>query len=124
MGIFPRWFLISAIIICIGIATDIPCGAKVYIDIDSPSFRKYPIAVTPFANQGARPDSENLSALFADRLAFLLDITGYFRIIDMGGVPERERGGDPRSGVIDFFLWSQAGADLLVRGGFEVTGGM
>ena len=124
MRVRTRWFFIPAIIICIGISTGILCQAKVYIDIDSPSFQKYPIAVTPFRNQGTRTDTENLSTFFTDRLSSALDITGYFKIIDIGGVPESERGGDPRSGAIDFSRWSQAGADLLVKGGFEVTGGV
>ncbi|GAI73068.1 unnamed protein product, partial [marine sediment metagenome] len=51
-------------------------SGKVYIDIDSPAFQKFPIAITDFKNLGSNDDNENLSVWFSDALKSSLDITG------------------------------------------------
>jgi len=59
----------------------LPVYGKVYIDIDSPTIQKFPIAVADFKNLGQTPDGENLSTWFADRLGNALQLTGFFNVI-------------------------------------------
>jgi len=55
---------------------------KVYLDIDSPSFHKFPIAVPEFKPLRPLAKTDNLNLWFADELSRCLDITGYFQILD------------------------------------------
>jgi curli biogenesis system outer membrane secretion channel CsgG len=52
-----------------------------YLDIDSPAFHKYPIAVADFRPGTAGPGSDRLSQELADRLGRYLDVTGFFNVI-------------------------------------------
>ena len=62
-------------------ATAVPSFARVYIDIDSPTLQKFPIAVVDFKNLDPAPRGENLGSWFADTLAQTLQLTGFFNII-------------------------------------------
>jgi TolB protein len=100
----------------------LPVWGKVYIDIDSPAFQKFPTAVPDLKNIGTREDREGLSLWFSEHLSSALDITGYFRMIEKGAFLE-----DPNSGGItaeetNFSDWSVVGADFLVKGGFNYDG--
>ncbi len=97
------------------------CG-KVYIDIDSPTFQKFPIAITDFKNLSGKEDKDNLSAWFSEALTLNLQITRFFRIINKNAFLE-----DPnRSGItvdsIRFFDWTSIGAETLIKGGFQCDG--
>jgi len=96
--------------------------AKVYIDINSPAFQKFPVAIPEFKNLGHTEPEEDLSAWFTDQLSRILKITGFFKIIspdafledpDSAGITIRE---------IDFSNWSSIGSDFLIKGGFSYDG--
>ncbi|HRT28032.1 MAG TPA: hypothetical protein P5573_07950, partial [Syntrophales bacterium] len=100
----------------------LPVYGKVYIDIDSPTIQKFPIAVADFKNLGQAPDRENLSAWFADRLGNALQLTGFFNVIQRKTFFE-----DPvKSGItaetIQFSDWTVIGAESLIKGGFQLNG--
>ncbi len=93
--------------------------AKVYIDIDAPTFQKFPIAVDLFTRGGAQGDREGNAVWFPDNISKYLDITGYFRIIPRSAFLD-----DPvknRENVI-FSDWRTIGADYLVKGHFQWRG--
>ena len=92
------------------------CG-KVYIDINSPAFQKFPVAVTEFKNLGYTEPKENLSVWFADQLSRALKITGFFKIISKDAFLENQDNAGITVGEIDFSNWSSIGSDFLIKGG-------
>jgi len=109
-----------------------PLWAKVYIDIRSPSFRKFPIAISPFKP----PVSPNQDLKLGERATEILNsdltICGFFALIDprtfentvrtLAPAPTPGTGQIPgglTSELIDFRSWANVGAEALVMG--EVT---
>ncbi len=96
--------------------------AKVYIDIRSPSFRKFPIALAPF--KALTPPSQDMKLGERGReiLREDLDISGFFSLLTPETSPEKtegapsapERGTAPESP--DFQPWANLGAEALVTG--------
>lgn len=97
-------------------------AAKVYINIDSPTIQKFPIAITDFKNLGKSSDRENFSVWFSDQLSQTLNLTNYFEIIDKKAFLEQPGEGGLTSGTIRFQDWSSIGAELLVKGGYHYNG--
>jgi TolB protein len=95
---------------------------KVYIDIDSPTIQKFPIAVADFKNLGQTPDRENLGAWFADNLGKTLQLTGFFNIIQRNAFLEDPGQSGITTDIIRFSDWVGIGAESLVKGGFQVEG--
>ena len=98
------------------------CLAKVYIDIDSPSFQKFPIAIADFRKTGGDAYPEDLSRWFPDVLANDLTMTGFFNNINKKAfldTPSQTNIPDER---IDFDAWTAIGAEYLVKGGYRFSG--
>ena len=99
-----------------------PAYGKVYIDIDSPSFQKFPIAIADF--QPLRPGAErgDLTLWLADTLSRDLLITGYFNIIDRKAfLEDTSRVGIMGEGT-RFSDWTAIGAEYLIKGGCQADG--
>jgi TolB protein len=93
---------------------------KVYIDIDSPAFQKFPIAIAEFKPLRSDVEKSELPVWFADALSRDLLLTGYFNVIDRRAFLE-----DPSQAGITgegtrFGDWATIGAEYLVKGGFQV----
>jgi len=115
--------VIAAAVMVTILAAGSPSLAKVYIDIDSPAFRKFPIAIVDF--QKLKPliqRQEDLSVWFADGLAKPLDMTGYFNIISKKAFLEDQTTAGINVDRIHFSDWSTIGAEYLVKGGFSYNG--
>jgi TolB amino-terminal domain. len=112
--------LIGIILLIVGLSHTALC--KVYIDIDSPAFLKFPIAITNFKDLSGKKDGDNLPVWFSDSLAKKLEITGFFRMISKEAFLEDSN----RSGItldsIRFSDWVSIGAETLVKGGFKRNG--
>jgi TolB protein len=93
-----------------------PVFAMVYIDIDSPGFRKFPLAIADFYRLEGRNEFGNLSRWFPDEIARYLEMTNYFQIKDRRTFLESSGGGEPFK--FDFRDWTTIGADYLVKGVF------
>ena len=96
--------------------------AKVYIDIDSPSFQRFPMAVAEFKSLRPGAEAAGYPAWFADTLSRSLLITGYFNVIDRRAYLE-----DPSQAGITgegtrFPDWVAIGAEYLIKGGYQVEG--
>ncbi len=98
-------------------------AARVYIDIDSPGFQKFPLAIADFRQTGGDPDEAGLSRWFPDATARYLDMTDYFQIKDRRAFLEtaRSTAGDPFK--VEFPDWTTIGVDYLVKGVFILRGG-
>lgn len=108
------------IFVCTFSSNPTPSCARIYIDIDSPSFRKFPIAVTYFENPGGGNNREDISTEIFGLLTQDLEISGLFDLIDPSHFIESA--GDPKSDTddkINFKNWSVIGAEVLLRGNFH-----
>jgi TolB protein len=95
---------------------------KVYIDIDSPSFQKFPIAVADFKPLRPVADKGDLPAWFSDTLSRDLTITGYFQMLDRKAFLEDPKQAGITAEGIRFEDWTAIGAEYLVKGGFQTDG--
>ena len=109
----------SAVILLITFLAPSQGAAKDYIDIDAPTFQKFPIAIAGFTKAGTDSDKEGLAVWFPDNLSKYLEMTGYFNILPRKAFIE-----DPArsQGNINFGDWTTIGADYLVKGHFSGQG--
>jgi len=105
-------------VFCAAILLAGPAEAKVYIDIDSPTFQKFPIAVTDFVALGGSGDPE-ISAWFAAEMGRYLQMTGFFSLVDRKAFLEDPSSSGITADKIRFDDWTAVGADYLVKGGFQ-----
>ena len=92
--------------------------AKVYIDIDSPSFQQFPIAICDFQNPaGSVNKSTDSGIALADDIKRHLTMTGIFNILNKKSFLE-EKNPSPVAATenIRFSDWAIIGADYLLRG--------
>ena len=120
---FRTLFLLLAA--CIGLASCYPrqASARVYVDLNQPFARKMPMAVPDFTplDRGA-PAPDTLAKDLPRSLGDGLDLTGLFIVLDPKTFLGADQGSQPSTGPTRFKEWLAIGADLLVRGGFRLTG--
>ncbi|MDA8125259.1 MAG: Tol-Pal system beta propeller repeat protein TolB [Deltaproteobacteria bacterium] len=114
------WALATLIALILWLAG--PAYGKVYLDIDSPAFQRFPIAITDFRPLKPEAPKGDLSLWLSETLARQLNITGYFSLIDKKAFLE-----DPATAGITadgtrFADWATIGAEYLIKGGFLVEG--
>ncbi len=116
-------YTILALTVQLGVAVALPSQARVYIDITAPYLRRIPTAVPVFKNLGQGNEHEKLAAILADLLADTIDFTGFFKILDRESFLEPpEQAGIVRE-EISFKNWTDVGAELLIKGGFQYQDG-
>jgi TolB protein len=84
--------------------------------------QKFPIAVSPLKNLGTTADSAKLSVGIADTMAYDLDLSGWFKVLDRSAYIENAQTTGITLGSFDLKDWSTIGAEGLVKGGFSVQG--
>lgn len=99
------------------------CLAIVYIDINAPSFQKFPIAITDFKKTEGDLRKEDLSVWFSDTLGKYLTMTGFFNNISKKAFLEDQSQAKKSKESIDFSSWTAISADYLVKGGYRYAGG-
>ncbi len=114
--------LLSTTILLPGVAR-----AKVYIDINSPSERLYPIAVQDFKRIGAAPFRvKGADAAIGLQLGEIirsdLEMSGLFYVLDPLIYLEDVNDAGIKIGKFDFEDWKLIGSEALVKGGFTVSG--
>lgn len=94
--------------------------ARIYIDINAPSVRKFKIAIPDFKNLGSQGQCAELASRLPAVMTSDLDLSGYFSPIDKSAfldeIPALTRD------EIRFKNWSVIGAELLVTGGYTCIG--
>jgi len=90
--------------------------AKVYIDIDSPGFRRLPLAIlTLDAEPGSPPCVDpKLPKDLEQVLLEDLEVSGYFRILSPDVFLVEKKEVDLYPGKIDYRAWSLIGAEALI----------
>ncbi|MCJ7772965.1 MAG: DPP IV N-terminal domain-containing protein [Desulfobacterales bacterium] len=93
-----------------------------YIDINSPSMRKIPLAVPLFkslaSNRSELRVSEEASALLTETL----DFTGYFKMLDRKAFLSDPQKDGITTQSINFQNWTVIGSELLITGGVLMKG--
>lgn len=97
-------------------------SGKVYLDIDSPTFHKFPIAVPEFQSLQPLGQTDALKLWFAEEISRCLDITGYFQILDRKSFLEDPAKAGIKAVDIRFDDWTAIGAEYLLKGGVQVNG--
>lgn len=117
-----RFFLV--IVAAVLTMTGISLGAYDYIDINSPSIRKIPIAIPLFKAGSGTINGNNMafSKQASDMLADNLEFTSYFKILDRESFLENPLKPETTLQNINFRNWSTVGAELLVTGKIFVKG--
>jgi TolB protein len=95
--------------------------ARIYIDINAPSVRKFQIAIPDFKNMGHPTDHPDLSTKLPEVISNDLDLSGYFSPMDKRAFLE-EKDGPLTLGEIRFREWSVIGAELLLKAGYTCVG--
>lgn len=91
-------------------------ASKVYIDIDSPNFQKFPIAITDFQMGGKKDHHTELSSWFPESLSRYLTITGFFAVIDKKAFLVDPQSEGFTASQIRFTDWRSIGAEYLIKG--------
>ena len=121
-------FLVSTILLFLLLGP--PLWAKVYIDIRSPSFRKFPVGIATFKTSASTNRDMQLGERGTEILKNDLDICGFFALITPSGSGEKDfpsgqsgpsaKPGEGQSGAdseaVDFRPWANLGAEALVVG--------
>lgn len=116
-----KLFIYIVCVMCI-VSQEYYAFGKVYIDIDSPAFQKFPIAITDFKKMSGYSSQEDLSGWFSDTLGKYLEITGFFNIISKKAFLEDAKQAGVTAGSIRFGDWTAIGAEYLVKGSFQYRG--
>jgi len=111
---------VIAVFLVFGVAA--PSFGRVYIDIDSPTIQKFPIAIADFKNLGKNTGKDKLETWFPEALGKALQVTGFFTIIQRNAFLEDPNQTGITADSIRFSDWTGIGAESLIKGGFQVNG--
>jgi TolB protein len=100
----------------------IPTASRIYIDINSPLQKKIPIAIPRFHYEGGDGVNLSMGKDLADTLNNALSFSGLFQGLDPAVfLQDPEKMGVTKE-EIKFSEWRFLGADLLVRGSYQIQG--
>ncbi len=120
---FVRAGILVTVVLGLLVSWGSPAWSKVYIDIDAPAFQRFPIAVQDFKTLDENGDPKEEGEWFADEMGRMLDITGFFRVIERSAFLEDPAGAGIIAPEIRFGDWLSIGVDFLVKGGLEIEDG-
>ncbi len=115
-------FVILLFLIILSIPLNTPSEGRVYIDINAPYLRKIPTAVPIFKDVSAEQPNGQFSKMLSDLLAQSIEFTGFFKILDRESFLENPQKASLMQNAINFKNWTDVGAELLIKGGFQLTG--
>jgi TolB protein len=102
-----------------------PCQARVYIDINAPYLRKIPTAIPIFSDMTPGRSQTQLARQLSDLLTETVGFTGFFKMLDRVSFLEDPQDAGLTQHTINFKNWTDIGAELLIKGGFQYReGGM
>ncbi len=102
---------------------DASAWARVYIDINAPYARQFPVAVPAMKALGQGTGHEVAQEL-SEVLQSDLEFCGLFRLLDPQGFLEDPQRAGLTAAETDFQSWSMIGAEFLIKGGFNSDGQM
>lgn len=119
----PIQVLCLGILLC-GVLSPVGAGAaeRVYIDIDSPNFQKFPLAVANFYQLSPGPEGAEFARELARSLSEMLELTRFFHLIPPDAFLEDPVRADSTLRGTHFPDWRAVGAEYLVKGAYQVRG--
>jgi TolB protein len=112
-----NFLTIFVLLFCFLPAFNCSTEAKVYIDVDSPTFQLFPIAICDFnlteTSTTKTPDS---GIALADEVKEYLTMTGFFNPLNKKSFLEEKKTAGSPAANINFSDWSVIGADYLLKG--------
>ena len=99
-----------------------PAVSRIYIDINSPLQKKIPIAIPSFRYEGGDDANLSMGKNLADILNDALSFSGLFQGLDPAVFLEDPEKMGVKKDEIKFSEWRFLGADLLVRGSYQIQG--
>jgi TolB protein len=116
---FPAFWL--GILLIVSFVFPACCLAKIYIDINAPSIRKFNIAIPDFKNLSRNNEHLDLGAGLPGVIANDLDLSGYFAPMDKAAFLEDTTASQSQDDI-RFKDWSVIGAELLLKGSYTCIG--
>ncbi len=117
----PALFLVS---FCSALVFSGSVQAKIYIDVDSPTFQLFPIAICDFIQTPSNAvKSMDYGIVLADEVKKYLAMTGYFNILNKKSFLEESPAGELPAAHVNFSDWTMIGADYLLKSNFFESGG-
>ena len=98
-----------------------PAGARIYIQVDQPSEKKFPIAVTPLTANGGK-NSGDWDRKVSEKIRSDLKLTGLFDLMDPAQFPNDPAARSSNPATIKFAPWTLVGAQALVSGDYRFDG--
>ena len=91
-----------------------PAEARVYLDINAPTFVQIPIVLPKW--KGVNTTPPGLPVKVYEILANDLTLSGFFKVIDFSRLPSplKEKGGIPTD--VSLIEWASAGGEILLAG--------
>ena len=108
--------ILVLVIIFSFLLTDTRIWSKVYIDINAPSMKKFPIAICELKSLSNLQDEKKSGNVVRDTLSADLDFSGFFSIVDAKKIPPQYDEEGITGQEIDFKKWAFTGAELLIKG--------
>ncbi len=99
-------------------------GARIYIDIDAPSLRKLPVAVPIFKPLDWNNRNDVIAREGAKIISNDLTFSDYFKVLDPRSFLKKPDKIGLKLKEINFRAWDTIGAEILVRGGYRLSGGI
>jgi TolB protein len=99
-----------------------PAVSRIYIDINSPLQKKIPIAIPSFRYEGDDGANQSMGKNLADILNDALSFSGLFQGLNPAVFLQDPEEMGVKKEEINFSEWRFLGADLLVRGSYQIQG--
>ena len=105
------------------LGTPQPANSKVYLEINQPHIRKIPLAIAPLRSLNGQEQGKKIAETCREIMIQDLDFSTFFNVLgDANTYLENSRENGISLGTFDFKNWSLIGAELLIKGGYYVTG--
>ena len=117
-----RAYLLCLSVFLLALFQATPAVSRIYIDINSPLQKKIPIAIPSFRYEGGDGANQSLGKNLADMLNDALSFSGLFQGLDPAVFLQDPEKMGVKKEEIKFSEWRFLGADLLVRGSYQIQG--
>jgi TolB protein len=112
--------------VAVGLLAALLCSAGVEAQVKGviigPGAQSFPIAISALKDLGMGSTPGKQGHGIADAIAYDLELSGWFRVLDRSAYIEEPQATGIEAGTFDFRDWSVIGAEALVKGGFQVKG--
>lgn len=117
----PIRYIVALLTMALCLAAALPASARVYIDIQSPYARQFPLATPLFrglTGETGRAEADKLREVLTNDLSFV----GLFKNLDPTGFLVDYRTMGLTAARTNFSAWNMVGAEFLIKGAYQSDG--